>query len=330
MPSEGREDDSDEDRAVRHWWWNWFLLDGQRLHVTVVTVTAIFVGVTAVTVSGLVPFDSVQPLFYVFGGMISGNLTVITVVVAINQLLLSRELYTPDEMETRIGGAIDYRDDIRDTVGQVPPVEPLGFLRLLVETSREGARTLGALTADETGADLRDTVDSLVADLVENADQIEAFLQESDPSTFRVLSATLTTNYSPQVRELRRIDWEHGDRLPEDVQASIELLVRHLKNIDVARQYFKAIYIQEELAAMSRQLFYVGLAALVVVTSGLLILTESSGASVPRPYFPVVVAAVITTGLAPISLLFAYIVRVATVAERTVAILPFTTAKQEH
>lgn len=310
-------------------WWEWFLLNGDRLHVTALTVVGLFAVVTAVVRSGLVPLRSVDPLFYVFGGMISGNLTVVTVVVAINQLLLSRELYTPGEMEARIGGAIDYRDDIRDTVGRVPPAEPLGFLQLLVETARLEAEALGHLAA-ESGSELRDVLDPLAADVAEKTGEVAGVLRQSDPETFRVLSATLTTNYSSQVRGLRNVHFEHDDRLPDDVETSIERLVRHLENVDVARQYFKAVYIQEELAAMSRQLFYVGLAALVVLTAGLLVLTAPAGASVPRPYLPVAVAVVVTAGLAPLSLLFAFIVRVATVAERTVAILPFTTATQEQ
>lgn len=322
--------DDDGNGSVRTRLLEWFLLTGRRHHVTLVTVVVVFAVVVVVAVSGLAPFDRVQPLYYVYGGLISGNLTVVTVVVAINQLLLSRELYTPDEMEEKIDGVVDYRDDIRAAVGRTPPVEPLGFLRLLVENSRQEAQALGGLAVTEAQQDLRDPVDTLVTDLTRKSDEIDRYLQESEPSTFRVLSATLATNFSAEVRELRRIRFEHGERLPDDVRVAIDNLVHYLTAIDVARQYFKSIYIQEELASLSRQLFYVGLAALVVVTTGLLLLTTSERASVRSPMLAVVVAAVVTVGLSPISLLFAFIVRVATVSERTVAIMPFTTPRQER
>ena len=38
---------------------------------------------------------------------------------------------------------------------------------------------------------------------------------------------------------------------------------------------------------------------------------------------------IITIGLLPISLLFAFILRIATVSQRTAATLPFTTPRQE-
>lgn len=323
------ESDGDDTESSTERWREWFLLDGPRLHVATVTVAVLFALLAVLSVSGLVPLRSVQPLFYAYGGMISGNLTVVTVVVAINQLLLSRELYTPDELESQMAGVIDYREDIREIVDQVPPVEPLGFYRLLVEASREEAQSLGGLTVTEADEELHDELQPLVSDLTAKADEVDALLQKSDPSTFHVLSTTLTTNYSKEVNQLRRIQSRH-DRLPDDVEASIESLVDYIEDIDVARQYFRSIYIQEELASLSRQLFYVGLGSLVVLAGGLLVLTTSSGASIPRPYLPIVVAAVITVGLSPLSLLFAFIVRIATVSERTAALFPFTTPKQEQ
>lgn len=322
----GSDDADPEPRRVR--WREWFLLNGRRHLVFVVALVALFWTFTLLVMSGLVPLGSTQPLFYLFGGLISGNLTVITVVVAINQLLLSQEFYTPNELESQMEGIVDYREGIRDAVDQVPPVEPLGFLRLLVESSREEAQSLGGLAFTEAGGELHDELEPIVTDLTAKADEVDALLQRSDPSTFDVLSTTLATNYSKGVNRLRRILYRH-DRLPEDVAGSIETLIHHLEDIDVARQYFKTIYLQEELASLSKQLFYVGLASLAVVSTGLLLLTSSAGASVPPRQFALVVPGLITAGFAPITLLFVYILRIATVSKRTAAIMPFTTPAQE-
>jgi len=47
---------------------------------------------------------------------------------------------------------------------------------------------------------------------------------------------------------------------------------------------------------------------------------------VSQPSLRILVPVTVTVGFAPISLLFAFIVRVATVTQRTVSTIPFTTS----
>lgn len=307
----------------------WFLLEGNRGAVAGATAVALFAVVVSASVSGLAPLTRGQPLFYAFSGLIGGNLTLITVVVAINQLLLSRELGTPGELRSQIEGVVDYRRDIEATAGGVPPVQPHGFLRYLFGNVRREAQRLGGLTVTEASGDVYDEIDQVVTDVTDHADNVDELLQESGISTFDVLWVTLATNYANEIYHLRQVQSRHGDGLPHHVSDSIDELVALLQDVDIARQYFKTIYLQEELAALSRVLFYVGLPAVVVTVVGLFVFTTPGGASVPRPYLPAAISAILTVGLLPATVLFAYVLRVATVAERTVAIIPFTTATQE-
>ena len=106
---------------------------------------------------------------------------------------------------------------------------------------------------------------------------------------------------------------------PDDV-------VTRLKEIDVARQYSKTIYTQTELSYISRTLLYAGAVAEAVLVSTLLTLTSSSGAPIPVSLIPFVVG----VGLLPLSVLFSFVLRLATVTQRTPAITPFTTPEQEE
>ncbi|MFC6825799.1 hypothetical protein [Halopelagius fulvigenes] len=320
----------EESWASKGKWREWFLLDGSRAVVAGITALALFVFVTSLSLSGLSLFVSKQPIYYVYGGLISGNLTVITVVVSISQLLLSRELGTPDELESQMEGVIDYRTDVEDAAGRIAPVEPLGFLRLVVENTRKAAQELGGLSIAETNDEVYGEVDAAVSRVTEQLDRTDRLLQKSDASTFHVLSATLTTNYARDINRLRRIKSRHDDSLPGHVKEAIDRLIDELQRIDVARQYFKSIYLQQQLAELSRRLFYVGLPAVAGVASGLFLFTASSGASVPSFVVPLLVPAVVTVGLAPLSVLFAYILRIATVTKRTAATIPFTTPEQEQ
>lgn len=311
---------TESDPAVRRW----FLLDGSRTVVAGITAALVFLIVALVTRSSLVPLGDVQPLFYLFSSLLGGNITLITVVVSINQLLLSQELSTPGDLRSQMGSVIDYRRDVESGADQVSPAEPEEFLRFLYEGLDETARSLGDQDATALTPDVRDRLDTVVADLRERAQREEELLGESEASTFEVLSATLTTNYGREIVDLRRVKSE-ADGLDDEVTDAIDDVVERLENIDVARQYFKSVYVKEELASLSRILFYVGLPSLVAVGIGLLFLTASDGAAISESQLTIVVPILFTVGLLPICFLFAFVVRVATVTRRTAAKIPFTT-----
>ena len=320
-------DDGDDRRVARLK--DWVLLDGHRGVIATLTAVVLFLFMTAVGLSRFSPFDTLMPSFYVYGGLISGNLTLITVVVSINQLLLSQELRTPDQLQSRIDGIVDYRQDVEDAAGRVAPVEPRGFLRLTLENARQRSQQLYGLSLNEPGPDLTDEFDEVATNVTRKVDRVDELLQEGNPSTFDVLSATLTTNYAREINALRRIEFRRGDRLPSEMNDWIRELCHDLQRIDIARQYFKTIYLQQELAAVSRILFYVGLPAVIVVGTTLFLFTGAAGPAVPSSVVPILVPATLTIGLLPLVVLFAFILRIGTVARRTAAIIPFTAPVQE-
>lgn len=132
---------------------DWFLLDGNRLAVaaSVLTVIAAFFAVAGLL--GWFPMRRIQPTYYVFSALISGNLTLVTVVVSINQLLLSRELKSPGELESQMENVIEYRKEVEDAAGEIAPVRPMGFLRLLFENTRREAQRTGGLATYVNDAD---------------------------------------------------------------------------------------------------------------------------------------------------------------------------------
>ena len=216
----------------------------------------------------------VQAIFYVYSGLIAGNITLVTVVVSINQLMLSRELQTPGEVRSQISIVIDYRSAVEGATGEIAPVEPMGFLHLFVEAAREEAQRLGGLDCDDAG---------------------------------RVV----------------------GREIDEATASAIDELIDRLQEIDVARQYFKTIYLQQELSLLSRQLVYVGIPAVALAMVSLLLMTVPPD----RPWLIPNVAFVPVTfaaGTLPLLLLGSYTLRMATVTNLTAATLPFTTAEQEQ
>lgn len=162
-------------------------------------------------------------------------------------------------------------------------------------------------------------------------DRIDELLIESETGTFSVLSLMLETNYAEQINDLRTIREEHKSDFSDEVHESIDELVDRLQEIDIARQYFKSIYMQQELSALSRVLLYAGLPAVGIAIGTLLSLTvpASEPAAVPtnlRTLVPVT----LVIGLLPLSILCSFFLRTATMTKLTAATLPFTTPEQEQ
>jgi hypothetical protein len=307
----------------------WFLLDGNRLVVAGLLLGATVGILVAAELLGLIPMARQRPVFSVMGSLISGNLTLVTVVVSINQLLLSRELSSPGELRSQIDEVIEYREEVEAHAGDIAPVKPLGFLELLFANTRQETERIDGMTFGAVSEEVRTEVDDTVEALTDHVDHVEDILDKSDPDTFRVLSVTLTTNYAQQINRIRRIRAAYGDELPETVMDALDNLIERLQKVDVARQYFKSLYLQEELSSLSRVLLYAGFPAEVALVLALLGFTAAEGTALTT-HSNVLMPVVLGIAFLPLALLLAFIVRIATVTERTAATIPFTTPKQEQ
>ena len=146
-----------------------------------------------------------------------------------------------------------------------------------------------------------------------------------DVSIVSALAVTLDTNYSRDIYELRSVRAEHGEDYPDEVLEWIDHLVVRLQQIDVGRQYLKTLYMQDELSKLSRSLLYVGVPALL--TAVVMLRAFAAGfQSFTALQLLAVVPLAVTVGMAPLLVLFAYVLRLTTVARRTLAITPFTMA----
>ncbi|QCS42912.1 hypothetical protein [Natrinema versiforme] len=307
----------------------WLLLDGDRFVIAAAIAAAFGIAYVALSIVGIAPIANGQPLFYAFSGLISGNFTLITVVVSINQLLLSQELQSPGELESEIEDTVDYREEVEAVSNQTAPAEPSGFLRLVVESARRDAQRLGGTAIDDLSADGRDEVDEIVTDLTNEFDRIDGLVAESGSGIFNTLSTMLETNFAHEIQRLEEFRRAHGDEMSADTDDAIDDLLNRLREMDIARQYFKSVYLQVELSRLSRYLFYAGIPAVGTAIAALFVMTVATGPPFGRPVRAVVFPIAVAVGVLPLTILFSYILRTATVTERTAAITPFTTPEQE-
>jgi hypothetical protein len=122
----------------------------------------------------------------------------------------------------------------------------------------------------------------------------------------------------------------YPEELTPDAQEHRDTLVTRLKHVDVARQYLKTVYIQEELSRLSRNLLYVGVPVILAGLGLMDVFVSSRRAVLSSVQLSVITPVFATIGGAPLVLLFTYVLRLSVVSERTAAITPFTTPTQEE
>lgn len=309
----------------------WVLMEANRWVLAgvlgaMVPVALIVVGLVAPTPLTTVA-ENKDPLETLFQAMVGAIITGVTLVVTLNQLVLAQELGPAGDQRDRMNGAMDFRLAVEEQTGEaVSPVEPSAFLLLLVDTVRTQANTLSDVVESEKSSHLRADVEEFVTSITDNADQVTTDLETAEFGTFQVLGAALDFNYSSKIHEARELRADHEPHLSERGETAIDEVVKTLELFGPAREHFKTLYFEWELINLSRDVLYTAIPAFI--TAGCMILFVDSPASIPGvtagiPNVLLVTSLAVGVTLVPFILLFSYILRIATVAKRTLAIGPF-------
>lgn len=275
--------------------------------------------------------EQMVPLFYIFSALIGGNLTLITIVLSINQLVISQHLDSPGGLRNEIQGVNEYRRSVEEALTEeVAPVTPSDFLDMLLSSTQQQVDSAREKLSEVSDEELADELREFLDETAENISHTRHVLERSDVGLFNALSVTLKTNYSQEIYRLRDIQSKYRDELPEECHDLLDELIVRIQQIDVARQYFKTLYLQDELAYLSRILLYVGIPAELTALSMLMLFAASNQPVFDPTTLAVVAPVTITIAAAPLAVLFAFVLRISVVAQRTAAITPFTTDSQEQ
>jgi hypothetical protein len=144
--------------------------------------------------------DIVEALF---SGLVGAIITGATLVVTINQLVLSQEIGSLGSQRSRMDTALDFRQKTDELLGTTPPTEPAAYLDALIETNEQRARRLREVLSAAGDRQRNDRVGSFVDDLLQNAGHARYRLEDTDFGTFSVLSPAL--DYDQKMNDLRRL-----------------------------------------------------------------------------------------------------------------------------
>ncbi len=306
----------------------WLLLGANRWHVTGVLALAVFVlFVALVTVlpPAVVPqLRSGDTIETMFSTMIGAIITGTTLVVTIGQLVLSQENGPLGDQRERMENAMDFRDYTAELVGAPSPADPSAFLGSLVALAQQRAEAvrdgLSDVENDQLQWELQEFTDSLDG----NAELVREQLDGAKFGSFDVLFAALNFNYGWKIYQVERIANDHAADLGEPEQQLLSELKTALSMFGPAREHVKTLYFEWELVTLSQLILYVAIPALVVAG---VMLTAVEAATLPGStlgvaHITVLIGAAFTITLVPFLLFTSYVLRIVTIAKRTLAIEP--------
>ncbi|WP_255196165.1 hypothetical protein [Halorarius litoreus] len=305
------------DRVAR-----WVLLTGDRRVVAAGIVIGFSLVTFALVTGGVLaigPGSTVSTLFA--SGLTSGAITLLTIALSINQLILSRVFGSPNELRGRLDATRDLRTQV-ETLADRPssPNDPSAFLSLLGKTlAKRTTELLGAI--DRSEWDAPPPVAATIQTVGEYGRNIAEHLDRGD-EIVGVLELIIGPEYAQNIVAIHHHRNANADSISEAVDAEFQATEDVLEAIAIVRQFFKTIALQQDFAHLSRLVVYLGLTALVVSMSLALIYRPDS-VTVPLSVLPVVVSLGVGVVVSPLAIFVAYIFRAATIAYDTISVGPF-------
>jgi hypothetical protein len=302
----------------------WLLLDGHRGVVVALCSLVVFVGFAGLGAIDLVGVTDPSLVTSVLSAAITGVFTLVTITITINQLVLSRVLESPGRIADRIETVEQFRDSIErmDDRVAVAPTKPAAFLGVVLDVLEDRVDAFEDLAAQRGDSATGDRMARLKSDLETMLTELDRHLDDENTELFGVLSPVLNNEYSAYVYRVRQVRATTPD-LSHDERTTLALLDNALVEVNRTRHYFKTLYLHDELATVSRYLLFAGFPALLVsffVVLGYDGLLASARESVRV----LIVSFSMTVVMSPFNVLFAYSLRIATVAKRTTTFGTFT------
>lgn len=307
----------------------WIYLTGNRVTVAVVA-TVMVVGGMAVLVSldvFAVGAGSAFPAV-LRSGVLSGMITLLSLVVSINQLILSRIFGTAGGLWDDLEGSLAFRETLEDIASvDASPNEPDSFIALIGETLRTRVRPLSNV-GGKGSLPTRDEMETYVSEVTAYAEKLAGAAELDD--SMQVLILALGTQYADHIDTTRALQQRYGSAFSAEASDSLTDVLALLKSMAVMRQFYKTLTLQQSLAQLSRDILYTGVPAILVTF--FIPVVYSPSPEVPTAldpqYLPLL--AVVGTGfiLLPLFVLVAYILRIATITLYSVSVGTFTPPSQ--
>lgn len=306
----------------------WILLDGNRFAVTIGILAGCALVFSALTVTDVIGFTNEDSINRLANGMVAGTFSVVTIVITINQLILSRQFAAASQLRSRLDGVMELREDIEEKA-DIPasPAEPTALLETVMGTVEDHAERLGETVEDGDDERSRE-ISEYASTVAEAAGGARDNLSNADFGTFHAVSLTIDYDDSEQIYAGRYLRKEHQGETSDETDEALAELLESLQLFNITRSHFKTTYMERELSRLSRLITYLGIPAVISALTIGMLYGDVSGLTISPEFAPTVIILLILVVLSPLALLSAFVLRSATVTRRTASIGPMVPNKE--
>ena len=118
------------------------LLDVDRRVVTLGLLAPVFGGIVVASLAvdgATAALRADDPVETIFQALVGATVAGVTLVLTPNQPVLSQELGAVGGQRSRMRGAVEFREDVGDLLGETPPTEPAASLWAVLSETGESA-----------------------------------------------------------------------------------------------------------------------------------------------------------------------------------------------
>jgi len=314
----------------------WVLLDANRNAVAGAMLATSFAMIVLVGSYGPVPAQSflgagVSPGI-ILVELLKTIVSVVVIVLSINQLVLSPGLGPVGEQRERYEQSIDLRRQVEAQTGtRVSPESPGLFLAVILDAIAEQARDIEEIVSHVDESAVRAQTEEFTSSVIGEATTVSPLISSGRFGRFEVISAALRFAISEKVRSLRDIQRAHDGSLPDPVAEAIDEMSDLLELFTIAREYLKTVYIREEYISLSEGLLYTGLPSIILtyLAAQLYMPTVFPGEVLGIELQLLFVGGAVTIALTPFALLISYVFRLAAMSRSTLFVGPFDARRTE-
>lgn len=319
--------DDDRRRSIRRW----FLLTANRWKITGILVVLIFV---ILMVLGITPLVRVAERTFstsIFGAIASGLLSLVPIVITVNQLTISQLVATPEQLRNRIQSVQHFRMGIEEKLSHdmAAPTDPGEFLLIVNDLIAERATTLRDAAENINDRPKADCLVDYAEKILTESNELADTVTSTDLPLLEILLPIMDDEHSQNINTARTVRKEYPEAVSHQMTAVLKELEDLFVSKNVIQQYFKALYIQEALAKLSKLIAYTGGGAFILALASVMIFAGEK----PLPIHPLLIQMMISAAaalsLTPIALLLAHIARIGTIVKHTVAPGAFTPRTEE-
>lgn len=309
----------------------WVLVDADRRFVITLLAATVFVLTVLVGLFGPVTvqqfLSSGTSIAEAYIELQTGIITAVTIVLAVNQLILSPDLGPVSLQRQRLRDATTLRSEVEDIAEtNTSPTEPSAFLGTIVDGLRKELHQLADVISEGDDEDLRNAIGTHIDEAREDTRRVSEALGKTTFGRIGFIGAAMHYDASRDIRTVRRLENEYASVLSTAQRMALSDVMDALHQYTTAREYFRTLYIRSEFARFSRVMLYVTVPALLVAHYAVGVIGENAmvGTTVGVPNLLWTESAAFTISILPVLVIVSYMARLITVSETSIFISPFT------